>query len=387
MTETEKAAPCEVCLRPAGHMNDEKSIGTCARAALEGFYAPGDTRIRTDCYRLGYERERAARIKAEQDRDEANATIAYVRDAITSAVESENAMKARAEKAEQDHAATRVRLAAAEHCAAEMQAAVVRADAAEAELLSMLAAKDRRDLALFCAFELDTAPKVFERLCRIVAAHNVECLDYVTQRNSAWARLIEWKRKFDAEHAGRVSAEASSTLWFKRAESNAKERNELQFAITGGLAHTNGVDTNPAAFAGIAVKTREERDALRAELASLDAEASKGRPSAESVAEKIIRDTHHRECIRVQHDLPSRTVLRATGKRLMSNKYVPIIGHYASHQDTSKPGPEKKSAFMDLIPVREVPTEENLVKWRERAEKCRGDTLCAVQRTPTAALV
>lgn len=114
--------------------------------------------------------------------------------------------------------------------------------------------------------------------------------------------IIDWKARAE-------KAEESSTLWFKRAESNAKERNELQFAITGGLAHTNGVDTNPAAFAGIAVKTREERDALRAELASLDAEASKGKPIAESVAEKIIRDTHHREYLVCVKEV-SRTIQR-----------------------------------------------------------------------------
>lgn len=55
-TETEKAAPCEVCGRKRGTMHEQ-----CYSSASKMGYV--------ECYVIGYERERAGRIKAEQERD------------------------------------------------------------------------------------------------------------------------------------------------------------------------------------------------------------------------------------------------------------------------------------------------------------------------------
>ena len=54
------AKTCEVCGREVGHMSDEH-MGTCGRKAQEGFGNPASA-----CYRLGYEREKAAREAAEE---------------------------------------------------------------------------------------------------------------------------------------------------------------------------------------------------------------------------------------------------------------------------------------------------------------------------------
>ena len=56
-----QAAICEVCGRTRGHMNDEKSIGTCARLAEQGFSNPS-----SQCFRLGYERQKARAEAAEE---------------------------------------------------------------------------------------------------------------------------------------------------------------------------------------------------------------------------------------------------------------------------------------------------------------------------------
>ena len=71
---------CEVCQRPAGHMNDEWTLGTCARAAIEYFFSVGDPRAyHTECYRLGYALQRARAENAEQERDEIKKVMAAPR--------------------------------------------------------------------------------------------------------------------------------------------------------------------------------------------------------------------------------------------------------------------------------------------------------------------
>ena len=81
--------PCEVCDRPrdnsGGTLREED---WCDRGRE---IAPEDNSA--ECYRIGYERERAARVKAETERDFANATIEHGRDAIRAYCDSENAMK------------------------------------------------------------------------------------------------------------------------------------------------------------------------------------------------------------------------------------------------------------------------------------------------------
>ena len=77
-TPETKAASCEVCDRPrdnsGGTLREED---WCDRGRE---IAPEDNSA--ECYRIGYERERAARVKAETERDALRAECATLRAAL-----------------------------------------------------------------------------------------------------------------------------------------------------------------------------------------------------------------------------------------------------------------------------------------------------------------